>query len=343
MNDAAEKEQSALNEALEPYQARVEGRERAAAAAAAELKQKELLGEIREEMRRRERLTTRIDEAVGRAVQAYKALHETYRQFIEEHLAGGSLDIASDVRLRASIGFDGSSFWSTLQEGLDGRQRVSDFQCFKESEERYVFNDLEVHCSDIERALRDLVGPDSSRKLKIRRAYSPDSVAGALLRDHFGLALSLEHEGDDLQRMSPGKRGMVLLRLLLEKSDATHPILIDQPEDNLDNRTVFSQLRHAVRERKRHRQILIVSHNANLVVSTDAECVVVAHQYGTGERPDGLARFEYTSGALEFSRPPVAEPSVLRRQGIREHVCEVLEGGEQAFRDRQEKYEFNIA
>jgi hypothetical protein len=343
LNVAAQDERLAVEKKLEPYQARLEGRDRAAAAAEAEAKQKQLLSDIREELKRRDRLNTRIDDAVGRLLQAYQDIHDSYNRFVEEHLSGGTLEIAADVRLRASIGFDGASFWSTFQEGLDGRQKVSEFRSYRETEDRYVLGDLSVHLKDLEAALRDLVGPDSDRKLRIRRAYSPDSVAGALLRDHFGLALSLEHEGDDLQRMSPGKRGMVLLRLLLERSDATHPILIDQPEDNLDNRTVFSQLRHAVRARKRHRQIIVVSHNANLVVSTDAECVVVAHQYGPGERPDGLPRFEYTSGALEFAMPRNDSPSVLRRQGVREHVCEVLEGGEQAFRDRQEKYEFSLS
>lgn len=342
LNARSEQDRAALVQALEPYQARLEGRERAAAAAEAEAKQRQLLADIREEMNRRDRLNTRIDDALTRTMKAYKDIHGSYLQFIEEHLSGGALEIAVDVRLKATIGFDGSSFWSTLQEGLDGRQKVADFRSYRDAEDRYLLGDLAVHCEDVETALRDLIGPDSERKLRIRRAYTPESVATALLRDHFGLALSLAHEGDDLQRMSPGKRGMVLLRLLLERSDATHPILIDQPEDNLDNRTVFSQLRHAVRSRKRHRQILIVSHNANLVVSTDAECVIVAHQYGPGERPEGLPRFEYTSGALEYAKPRTEDPSVLRRQGIREHVCEVLEGGEQAFRDRQEKYEFVV-
>ena len=340
LDQQAKEEQAAVAGALEPYQARVAGRERAAAAAAAEAKQKELLAEIREEMRRRDRLTLRIDDGISRTLKAYRDIHEAYRRFIQEHLDGGTLEIATDVRLKASIGFDESSFWSTLQESLDGRQKVSDFGNYRDAEERYVLSDLGRHCQDVETALRDLVGPDSTRKLRIRRAYTPESVATVLGRDHFGLALSLEHEGDDLQRMSPGKRGMVLLRLLLEKSDGTHPILIDQPEDNLDNRTVFSQLRRAVRDRKRHRQIILVSHNANLVVSTDAECVIVAHQYGVGERPEGIGRFEYKSGALENSQTRAESPSVLRQQGIREHVCEVLEGGEQAFRDRQEKYEF---
>jgi hypothetical protein len=343
LNSEAEQERLVLVQALEPYQARLEGRERAAAAAAAEAKQKQLLADIRDEMKRRDRLNARIDDAVTRVLKAYNEIRESYDRFILEHLAGGTLEIAVDVRLRASIGFDGRSFWSTLQEGLDGRQKISEFRNYREAEERYLLTDIAVHLKDVEAALRDLVGPDSTRKLRIRRAHTPESVAAALLRDHFALALSLEHEGDDLQRMSPGKRGMVLLRLLLERSDATHPILIDQPEDNLDNRTVFSQLRHAVRDRKRHRQIVVVSHNANLVVSTDAECVVVAHQYGPGERPDGFPRFEYTSGALEYSSPRTEAPSVLLRQGIREHVCEVLEGGEQAFRDRQEKYEFDVS
>jgi hypothetical protein len=246
------------------------------------------------------------------------------------------------VRLAATIGFDAEAFWTSLQEGLDGRQRLDEFNGFDQAAGRYVFKDIDVHCATVDRLLRDLSAPESQRTLRIKRAHSPEAVALSLLRDHFRLNLSLQHEGDDLQRMSPGKRGMVLLRLLLEKSDATHPILIDQPEDNLDNRTVFSQLRQAVRARKKERQILIVTHNANLVVSTDAECVLVAHQYGQNDRPLGSGRFEYRGGALEHSKPSDDNPSVLIKQGTREHVCEILEGGEQAFKDRQEKYEFAL-
>lgn len=59
---------------------------------------------------------------------------------------------------------------------------------------------------------------------------------------------------------------------MLELSNSTHPILIDQPEDNLDNRTIYSQLKDFIRKCKQKRQIILVTHNANLVVAADAEC-----------------------------------------------------------------------
>jgi len=133
---------------------------------------------------------------------------------------------------------------------------------------------------------------------------------------------------------------MVLLRLLLEKSNAKHPILMDQPEDNLDNRTVFAQLKAAIKDKKITRQVILVTHNANLVVATDAEEVTVCHQYGSAEdtTPEGL-RFEYFSGPLEHSHHSPEAPNILQSKGIKEHVCEILEGGEEAFRSRQQKYE----
>ncbi|MFW8177592.1 hypothetical protein, partial [Klebsiella pneumoniae] len=86
---------------------------------------------------------------------------------------------------------------------------------------------------------------------------------------------SVRYRNDDIVQMSPGKRGLVLLNLILHLSNSRHPILIDQPEDNLDNRTIYSQLNDFVRLRKADRQIIMVTHNANLVVGTDAECVIV--------------------------------------------------------------------
>ena len=58
--------------------------------------------------------------------------------------------------------------------------------------------------------------------------------------------------------MSPGKRGLVLMQIILHISNAEHPILIDQPEDNLDNRTIFNDLNEFVKSKKIQRQILLV-------------------------------------------------------------------------------------
>jgi ABC-type Mn2+/Zn2+ transport system ATPase subunit len=140
--------------------------------------------------------------------------------------------------------------------------------------------------------------------------------------------------------MSPGKKGTVLLILFLQISSSEFPILIDQPEDNLDNRTIYELLCKMIKEKKKERQILIVSHNANLVVATDTENVIVANQKGQSDGGSGGAyRFEYVNGSLEHTKIKDNKIlSILQSQGIREHVCDILEGGDEAFKQREKKY-----
>lgn len=80
--------------------------------------------------------------------------------------------------------------------------------------------------------------------------------------------------------MSPGKKALVLLKLLINLAESKCPILIDQPEDDLDNRSVFVELVDFIRNKKISRQIILVTHNANIVVGCDAEEVIVANQAG---------------------------------------------------------------
>ncbi len=74
-------------------------------------------------------------------------------------------------------------------------------------------------------------------------------VAELLFRDYLTLRFSVSQGGEDILSMSPGKQGLILLELLLHLSNADHPILIDQPEDNLDNRTVYTKLVTFLREK----------------------------------------------------------------------------------------------
>ena len=129
---------------------------------------------------------------------------------------------------------------------------------------------------------------------------------------------------------------------MLELSNSTHPILIDQPEDNLDNRTIYSELKDFFRKSKKKRQIIMVTHNANLVVAADAECVVVADQKGQRDDSTGGSefKFDYFGGSLEltYESPQNEKFNKLSDMGIRQHVCHVLEGGIIAFKEREQKY-----
>lgn len=84
--------------------------------------------------------------------------------------------------------------------------------------------------------------------------------------------------------MSEGKTAFVILRLLLDFSTNEYPILIDQPEDDLDNRAIFGDLVTYLREKKIKRQIILVTHNPNIVVGGDAEEIIVANQQGIGSK-----------------------------------------------------------
>ena len=120
------------------------------------------------------------------------------------------------------------------------------------------------------------------------------------------------------------------------------PILIDQPEDDLDNRSIFDELIPFIREKKIVRQIIIVTHNANVVLGGDAEEIIVANQRGNNS-PNSRYRFEYRSGSIEENMPVRDEFGVIRsgllnEKGIQQHICDILEGGEKAFDLRKHKY-----
>lgn len=149
-----------------------------------------------------------------------------------------------------------------------------------------------------------------------------------LSTSHIEVTYGLQYGNVDIERLSPGTRGIVLLLLYLaiDKEDS-RPLIIDQPEENLDPQSVYDELVHRFREAKSRRQIIIVTHNANLVVNTDADQVIVA---SAGEHAPGeLPEIKYESGGLE-------NPFIRRR------VCEILEGGEEAFRARAKRLRLSI-
>jgi hypothetical protein len=148
--------------------------------------------------------------------------------------------------------------------------------------------------------------------------------------DHIELSYKIHYSGTELEYLSPGTRGIALLVLyLLMDEDDTRPLLIDQPEGNLDNSSVYKQLVPYIRKAKKRRQIILITHNPNLVVATDAEQIIIA----TAERPSTQPYpcLRYDSGGLEHS---VFGADL----GVREAVCLLLEGGEEAFRARENRY-----
>jgi hypothetical protein len=137
---------------------------------------------------------------------------------------------------------------------------------------------------------------------------------------HISINYSIDYEGVEIRKLSPGTRGIVLLLLYLALDDRDdRPLIIDQPEENLDPKSIHDELVHLFTEAKGKRQVIMVTHNANLVVNTDADQVIVAKAgpHAAGKLPP----ITYLSGGLENA-------------AIRQEVCNILEGGDIAFRER---------
>lgn len=169
---------------------------------------------------------------------------------------------------------------------------------------------------------------------------SSKEVVSGLLKNWFLHNYKVEYQGDQINDMSPGKKSFVLLRLLVDLDNSKCPILIDQPEDDLDNRSIYNQVVKFLRRRKTERQIIIATHNPNLVLGADAEQIIVANQDGKDTK-NLSSKFEYVSGGIEHTKiEDKTVNEVLYKRGIQEHVCEILEGGEEAFTKRKSKYSF---
>lgn len=124
----------------------------------------------------------------------------------------------------------------------------------------------------------------------------------------------------ELERLSPGQRGALLLIFYLLVDRDHMPIILDQPEENLDNETVYNLLVGVITRAKQHRQVVMVTHNANLAVACDAEQVIVCSM----ER-DGSNRISYEAGAME-------------ELNLNQSVVNILEGTKPAFENRRRKY-----
>ncbi len=121
----------------------------------------------------------------------------------------------------------------------------------------------------------------------------------------------------DLRTLSPGTQTNILIEYIVHK-DTNVPLLIDQPEDNVDNQTIYNKIRGWFINLKQARQVIVVTHDANIVINADAENVIIAEQSAPG-------RFVYDYGALEYG-------DIIDRASL------VLDGGKEAVRRRLVKY-----
>lgn len=125
-----------------------------------------------------------------------------------------------------------------------------------------------------------------------------------------------DNEYINLHNTSPGTQTNAVMEFILH-TDSTVPLFIDQPEDNIDNEARYAQLTRWIRMQKYKRQIILVTHDANIVINGDAECVIIANHTSD--------KFSYEYGALEYG-------DILDKAAV------ILDGGKTAIHRRIEKY-----
>lgn len=138
--------------------------------------------------------------------------------------------------------------------------------------------------------------------------------------DYINPQYALLYDQKNITSLSPGEKGILLLifYLILDKNE--YPLIIDQPEDNLDNQSIKDLLIPAIREAKKKRQVIMVTHNPNIAVVTDAEQIIRVH-------------IDKTNNNKVF-----VESGPVENQTMNKHIVDILEGTMSAFDNRNVKY-----
>lgn len=271
-------------------------------------------------------LVMRIHDALLEAVKIFRDLYRPALEFIESHPLASKASLAFGATLREKS-LD-QRFWDIVGRnvggsffGIDeGAQRLADLI------EETDFGDpagVEAFLDKIDNALHEDVRMMPPTPVDIGRAIRTGHSVEELYDLVFGLTYlepyyQLQYSGTSIDQLSPGEKGTLLLMFYLLVDPNTRPLLLDQPDENLDNQTIYDLLVPALKEAKQRRQVIVITHNPNVAVVADADQVIVADFDGE--------QFSYRAGAIE-------NPTV------NEALLDILEGTRPAFLNRERKYQ----
>lgn len=249
-----------------------------------------------------------------------KSLYEHASSFIatSEVVKNAGLEFNAELRVLP--------VWESLSSSLD-RRRNGDFTDwlvgFAQRLEDSTWAQLEEQLSEALSRLEHEKGEPSGEPRDPASALRGSTSVEDFLVGLFDLAwlevrFGLTGDGQPLSQLSPGQRGLVLALFYLVVDRRTTPLLLDQPEENLDNETIASKLVPAIYEAAGRRQTIVVTHNANLAIVGDADQIIHCQMRDS--------RFFVSSGSI-------ADVDVAR------FSLDVLEGTKPAFDNRRLKYD----
>ena len=279
-----------------------------------------------------EKQISNLNTQKNNALQTIIENHLSYKTNTENIVKGLSIEF-DGVKITLKMNFQKENLKNYIESRLNqrGNDRLSFIETFINKYESKTSEQSKIFLS---KAL--------NKEIDYKSYNTNQNVVNELYTTNwFDISYELSYQNDTFSEMSEGKQAFVILKLLLDFSTKKCPILIDQPEDSLDNRAIYNELVQYLKTKKKERQIILVTHNPNVVVSADAENVIVANQNGNDCSNINGIKFQYINGALEDTKAKNENDSIiLNSQGVREHVCEILEGGREAFEKREKKYGF---
>ncbi|MFZ3173448.1 MAG: ABC transporter [Thiobacillus sp.] len=267
-------------------------------------------------------------------LDAQRMARELLFKPVQDLIQGNSL-IRDEYKLQFQATLGGSSdsvatslFALIKQNSGEFRGEDESYSAVRRIAEQYDFNsraDILNFVTELHKKVATAAAGASKTAVGISSILRKDKAASDVYDLLFGLSFleprySLLFQDTQIEQLSPGQRGALLLIFYLLVDKGRNPIILDQPEENLDNETVVSLLVPVLSEAKKKRQIIMVTHNPNLAVVCDAEQVI----YSSFDRKNA-SQIAYQAGSIEN---PV----------INAHVVNVLEGTKPAFDNRRVKY-----
>ena len=304
------------------------------------------LADIQEKLKEESTRLQKIEEFEKKITTTTDRKNKMVGEIVNEHLKYKTN--ANSLKEQLSIPHDDVEISTKIKCQINDISEFLKERCNLKGGERqdYVSRIKEDYDTKTEEVVKTFLEDALQNKIDFKNYNTAQNVINEfIIKNWYEYSFELTYQRDNFNEMSPGKKAFVILKLLLEFDTRECPILIDQPEDSLDNRAIYKELVQYIKDKKKTRQIILVTHNSNVVVSADSENVIVANQHGSKNINDGNIRFQYINGSLENSKMRndgynEEIDSILPSQGIREHVCDILEGGQEAFEKREKKYGF---
>lgn len=242
----------------------------------------------------------------------YWKWREYYKEVIKAFSMGKS-EIMSGIDFKSSIYFDKGEFIELGSDILDQRKiNIDEIEKYAGLLETVITEETQERLAE---GLEEFIQKIFENKKFLKRTRTSYDFYKWIFGNYFSLSTEILFKGISMDKLSMGQKGTVLLKLFLAEGD--YPLIVDQPEESLDNKFIYGELVGAFREAKKKRQIIIATNNANLAVNTDAEQIIVAEFESN--------RISYNLGTLENLE-------------MRKDIIPILEGGKEAFRKREEKY-----